>query len=236
MKRIIIDDAIVEKHPDFYRAALIVQDAKNSLENSALSEMLSNVGSARIGMDVNSHPAVRAWDDAHIKSGLNPNKYPPSVKALLRRVAGGQPVPFINSAVALFNIISISHVMPCGGDDTDKIMGDLVLGIADGSENFIPLGQPDKIEHPSGGEVIYFDRGSNQVMCRRWNWRNGDITKLRLSTRNMVINVDCLPPVSRADADRARDELAALLVRYCEAKVEFHFLDRDQREILLPDF
>jgi lysyl-tRNA synthetase class 2 len=234
MRKLIIDDAIITAHPGFYRAVLIVCQADNAEENPALSKMLAEAASTRIGMDVKVHPAVRAWDDAHIKCGLNPNKYPPSVKALLKRVAGGHAIPFVNTAVALFNIISIKGIIPCGGDDVDKISGDLVLGIADGSETFIPLGQPDKSERPDPGEVIYFDSGNKKVMCRRWNWRNGDCTKLQPSTRNMVINIDCIPPISRADADQSRDELAALLASHCNAQVSVDFLDQKRQQISLP--
>jgi DNA/RNA-binding domain of Phe-tRNA-synthetase-like protein len=234
MRKISIDNTIFEAHPDFYRAVLIVNNADNATENSSLSKILLDVASARMGLDVSSHPTVRAWDDAYAKFGLNPNEHPPAVKALLKRVAKGHAVPFINSAVALFNIASIKYALPCGGDDLDRIVGDPVLGIADGSESFVPLGQPDKLESPGVGEVIYFDRGSKRVMCRRWNWRNGDITKLQPFTRNMLINVDCLPPTSRADANCVRDELAAQFVLYCRARVSVDFLDCCRRETVLP--
>jgi lysyl-tRNA synthetase class 2 len=233
MTRICINDTIFETHPGFYRAVLIVRDAKNRTADPALNGALSAIASERVGVDVNGLPAVRAWDAAHIKCGSNPNKYPPSAKALLKRISAGHTIPFINSAVALFNFISIKHALPCGGDDLAKITGDLVLGISDGSEMFAPISQPDKPEHPERGEVIYFDRGSKQVMYRRWNWRNGDLTKLQLSTRDMVINIDCIPPIPKDVANLAQHELATLLVSHCNARVAVDFLDSTRRAIPL---
>lgn len=235
MQNICIDDAIFEIQPDFYRGVLIVRDANNIGVNCALAQILSDVAQSRLGMDIQGHPAIRAWEDAHMKCGSNPNKFPPAVKALLKRAANGQPIPFVNPIVALFNITSIKYVMPCGGDDAAATTGDLVLGIANGSEIFVPLGQPEKHEHPTAGEVIYFDRATNEVMCRRWNWRNGDRTKIQPSSRHMVINIDCLPPLTPSDAIRARDELAHLIVSNCQAEVAVDYLDQHRCELPLVD-
>ena len=63
---------------------------------------------------------------------------------------------------------------PCGGDARNVIEGDLRLGIADGTENYVPLGQPDVLEHPQPGEVIYYDTATKDVFCRAWCWKNGN--------------------------------------------------------------
>jgi len=97
-----------------------------------------------------------------------------------------------------------------------NVDGDFILGIADGSESFIPLGS-NLNESPEKGEVIYFDGLTKNVMCRRWNWRNGDRTRIVETTKNIVINVDCLPPHNRETAMQARDELADLLIQHCGA-------------------
>jgi DNA/RNA-binding domain of Phe-tRNA-synthetase-like protein len=47
-------------------------------------------------------PLVQKWDNIHRKFGSNPNKFPPSIKSLLKRVQKRKPLPFINSIVAVF--------------------------------------------------------------------------------------------------------------------------------------
>lgn len=74
--------------------------------------------------------------------GIKPKKNPPSVINLVKRCRAGKPLPFINPLVAIFNCISLKYLLPCGGDDRNVIEGDLRLGIADGTENYVPLGQP----------------------------------------------------------------------------------------------
>src|SRR3989344_2939818 len=75
----------------------------------------------------------------------------------------------------IYNYISIKHVIPVGGDDLDKIDGDLELTFAKGNEKFVQLNSSE-IDHPKKEEVIYKD--DKEVTCRRWNWRECDKSKM----------------------------------------------------------
>jgi lysyl-tRNA synthetase class 2 len=175
-------------------------------------------------------PRLLAWEDAHRKFGSDPERFPPSIRALLSRVTVEPNLPFINSVVALFNTISLKYVVPCGGDDVDRVEGNLVLGRAEGSESFVPLGSEES-ESPEAGEVIYFDDGSNNVLCRRWNWRNGNKTKIEDTSKRLVINVDGLPPTTPENVREARDDLAELLREHGEADVETSDLHAGRRRL-----
>ena len=156
MRKVIIDPEIFVQFPDFKRGIIVVKDIENALGNKRIKKPLNKEIEKRIKEDLIEHPFVKAWDEAHLKFGSNPNKFPPSIKSLLKRIKKGGGFPFINSVVALFNYISIKYLIPCGGDDVDRIEGNLHLGFAKGDECFIPLGGEDE-EHPQPGEVIYFD-------------------------------------------------------------------------------
>ncbi len=231
-KKIIIDGEIFEKYPDFIRGIIIASGIKNSPENEEIRELLNNEIGNKAGQNFGEHEFVKAWDEAHEKFGSNPNKFPPSIKSLLKRIGKGGEIPFINSVVALFNYISIKYLIPCGGDDIEKIEGNLRLGFAKGNEIFTPLAGGEK-ETAEPGEVIYFDDKTLNVMCRRWNWRNGDFTKITPETKKMVINVDGINPVPRFLIEKARDELAGLLVGHCQAEVITSLLDKNNKEISL---
>jgi lysyl-tRNA synthetase class 2 len=239
MKKIIIDQGIFEKYPDFIRGIIIVSGIENSPENKKIEGLLAEEIKNKTGQNLINHKFVKAWDEVHKKFGSNPNKFPPSIKSLLKRIEKGGQVPFINSVVALFNYISIKYLIPCGGDDIEKIEGNLKLGFAKRPspsetvpEVFIPLGCQEK-ERPEIGEVIYFDDKTLNVMCRRWNWRNGEFTKITPETKKIVINVDGIGPVPKSLIEAARDELAKLLVEHCQAKLKTDLLNRDKREIEL---
>ena len=46
----------------------------------------------------------------------------------------------INPLVDIYNSVSLSYAVPCGGEDSAKIIGDLCLGRVQENEVFFPLG------------------------------------------------------------------------------------------------
>ncbi len=232
MKKIVVDESLFNQFPDFKRGVIIVSKIENNPTNDLIKTLLDDEINSRIGTNCVEHEFVKGWSDAHIKFGSNPNKYPPSIKSLLKRILSGSGFPFINSVVALFNYISIKYLIPCGGDDTNKIEGNLHLGFSNGDELFIPLGSLEQ-EKPLKGEVIYYDDKTLNVMCRRWNWRNGDFTKITEHTKQLVINIDGIGNVPQSHIETARDELAKLLTEHCNAQLIKGFIDRYNREIEL---
>lgn len=234
MKKIIIQDKIFELFPEFYRGIIVVKGLTNHPSLKRVRKLLKKAIDAQAEISVENDERLTAWDEAHRKFGSNPNKFPPSIKSLIKRVQKNPALPYINSVVALFNMISLKYCLPCGGDDVESVRGDFVLGVADGTETFQALGS-DKTEPPEPGEVIYFDKETKNIMCRRWNWRNGDLTKIETSTQQIVINVDCLPPHTPKTAIQARDELADLLKQHCDARLSTDTLNAQNRVISLEE-
>ncbi|MEK7635115.1 MAG: phenylalanine--tRNA ligase beta subunit-related protein [Patescibacteria group bacterium] len=232
MRKIIVDKEVFEKFPGFNRGIIVIENLENKDAESEIQKMLDEQMQKRAGdgEGVLQSEFIKAWDDIYVKFGANPNKFPPSIKSLLKRVSKGGQIPFINSVVALFNIISLKYLIPCGGDDVDTIKGNLKLGIAKGDEDFTSLGSTE-LENPENGEVIYFDEVTNNVMCRRWNWRNGDFSKITTSTKKIVINVDGIGPANETLIVEARNELADLLTKYCGAKCQTDLLNSEKSEI-----
>ena len=228
MRQIIVDQEIFDRFPNFKRGLIIVNHVENALSDETINKILNAKIKERTGANLLDHEYVKAWDTVYTDLGVNPNKFPPSIKSLLKRVVKSGGFPFINSIVALFNYVSIAYLIPCGGDDTDRVEGNLRLGISKGNEIFVPLGSMAS-ETPVPGEVIYFDDKTLNVMCRRWNWRNGDFTKIQESTTRLVINIDGIDLVPRSVIEKARDELAELLTRQCRAKLTTDLLDANRR-------
>ena len=108
--------------------------------------------------------------------------------------------------------------------------GELRLGFARGAEEFAPLGGGPS-ERPDPGEVV-FTYNASTVLCRRWTWRQGEFSKLQRTTTAMVINVDGLPPVTRADVELISHDLATLAGLYCgNAPTEVKLLSEENLEV-----
>ena len=218
-----VDKRIFDKFPDFRRGIVVArkmdnQGASKELE-SLLSEALADAAAAPI--DLKADPRTVAWSDTYRQLGCNPNKFPPAHMALLKRVQKpGVSIPFISKAVAIMNDNSIRGVLPVGGDDLIRAGKILELRFADGTEQFMALSSPDKTEHPDFEEVIYVAVETGEVMCRRWNWRNGFKTRITEETESMVMNIDGLGEGSEERAISVRDRVARMLEEYCGAQIE----------------
>ncbi|MEJ2112104.1 MAG: phenylalanine--tRNA ligase beta subunit-related protein, partial [Acidobacteriota bacterium] len=120
----------------------------------------------------------------------------------------------------------LKYLIPCGGDDMDTVSGDVTLGLASSEETFAPLFSPDAVEHPDAGEIIYVNRMTGKVLCRRWNWRNADFSKINPESKNIAVNVDgMIPSIGRDEIEAAAEELRALLVKGCGGTISIHYLD-----------
>lgn len=175
--------------------------------------------------DIGSQPFVSCWREAYRNFGASPKKYPSLIESLLRRVAGGGRLPDINPLVNLYNFLSLRYLLPFGGEDLDKIRGNVELCFAKGDEKGKYVGG-DKEETALPGEVIYKDQVG--FIYRRWNWREADRTKFTPKTENAILVVEALPPAEERQLKDAVEELAELVKKFLGGKVEVFILDKDK--------
>lgn len=233
--RFCVEEEVFHMFPHFCRAVVVAAGIDNSRSCPELAERLREQEEKMRqdpGMDLATHPRLNAWKEAYRQFGSNPNKFTPSIVFLAKQVKSGKSVRSISPAVDAFNLISIKHVSPCGGDDMDSVEGDVTLGRALADETFAPIFKPEEIEHPDAGEVIYVNRRTKRILCRRWNWRNADFSKIMPATRNLAINVDGMQPaIGRSEIEEAAEALRQLLIQYCGGVISIHCLDDHNREV-----
>src|SRR5579875_271572 len=154
---------------------------------------------------------IRVWHDAYRRFGTNPRKFRPSLDALSRRIARTGSFPRINPAVDAYNLISVTHRIPAGAFDLQQVAGDIAIRLSHPADRFTPLGEPNTVETPHPGEVVYAD--GQRVLTRHWNHRDADATKLTESTRSALFCLDRVEAwaVSEERMAAAAAALAALL-------------------------
>ncbi len=196
-----------------------IQEKEEEIQKNFLSETLSR------------HPNIQAWRRAYSAFGAKPKKYKSSVENLYRMVLKGIKLRSINTLVDSYNYVSLKHMIPVGGDDLDQVDGDISLCVARGNEPFTPLNSLET-ERVKAGEIIYTD--AKEVLCRRWNWRECNKTKMTLETISAALVLEGLPPVGREDVHSAAEDLSALVREFCGGESQIFFLDINQpkRELL----
>lgn len=233
--KLVITNTIFDDFPELVLGVVILHNIDNAQNSAEITDMLRQAEAALPGKlgttPVIEHPYIATWREAYRKFGAKPKDYPSSVENLIRRVSNGASIGHINNLVSLYNTISLRHILPVGGEDLDKIVGDVLLTRAGNDEPAVFLLGEKEARAPHAGEILYKDDAG--AICRRWNWKEADRTKLTQETHNAFLVIEALPPVPRETVETAIRELAELVKRYCGGTVSTAFLDKDHREIKL---
>jgi DNA/RNA-binding domain of Phe-tRNA-synthetase-like protein len=230
-----VDDAIFGAFPAARIGVVAFDGVLNSGESASLAELLrreeTEAASRLSGAPVAEHPRVASWREAYRAFGAKPKDHPSSIENLLRRVAKGQPLRSVNPLVDLYNVVSLRHLVPVGGEDLAAVEGDVELRFASETEPGVRLLGESEARPPKAGEVIYADRAG--TLCRRWNWKEADRTKLTEATTKGFLVIEALPPVGAPELDAALADLAGLVVEHCGGRVRTDVLDRKRPMISL---
>jgi DNA/RNA-binding domain of Phe-tRNA-synthetase-like protein len=194
--------------PD-YRVVLIAVDGiePGSVDEAGESLLVAAEEHARRlteGTEVDELPHIASWRAAYRAFGAKPQRTRNSVEALTRRAPGG--LPRVNPLADIYNAVSVLHQVPLGGEDLDRYEGPPRLARATGDEPFDTTAAGSEIvEFPDRGEVVWCDAAG--VTCRRWNWRQGRLTRLREDSRAALFILDALAPMTDEALTAAADDL-----------------------------
>ena len=197
--------------PDFAALSLRAESVRNGPSDAA-SVALLREACGRLEAAPWAEAHLRAWRDAYRGFGAKPQRTPCSAEALRRRALRDGDLPPVNAVVDLYNAVSLRYAIPVGGEDLAAYDGLPALVRATGGEPFdtVQDGRP-RIEPVDAGEVVWRDRRG--VTCRRWNWRQGARTRIKLETTAMWFVLERLEPMPLDALAEAGEQLVAGLER-----------------------
>ena len=226
-----ISQSLCAKFPSVVIGVLRCANLKNVPSTPATDELLlieeQRIKSQFTKESYIQHPKITLWRKAYAEFGVKPKDAKSSIENLYRLILSGREIRRISTLVDVYNAASLRHMLPMGGEDLNTIVGDIVLDIAGDQEPAVKLLGDEAPETPLPGEVIYKDQVS--AICRRWNWREADRTKLVDSTTECILIVEGLEPVTRAEVLVSLEDLARLVEEHCGARVTSFVLDATQR-------
>lgn len=206
--RITIAKEIFNQFPSTVLGVVVVKGINNRIDDHTIPALL-RAEESRIRATINkenlsARPEIVAWREAYKKFGVKPSDARSSVESLYRSVLNGRDIRRVNPLVDLYNYISLRYMLPAGAEDLTQINGDIELTFAGPNEPAILLLGDDKPEVPPIGEVIY--RDNNGAICRRWNWREADRTKIIPQTKDCIIVLERLEPIEVSSLEGALKE------------------------------
>ena len=227
-----IDHKIFERFPGLIIGVVICKNLDNSGTQEEVQKLIreqeDNIRTKYNTETLSQTPKIDVWRKTYSAFGAKPKENKSSVENLYRLVLQGVNLRHINKLVDIYNFISLKHMVPVGGEDIDKIRGDVVLTFAEPNEPAVLLLGDKESRPPHAGEVIYKDNIS--AICRRWNWREADRTKLGEETKNCFLVIEGLPPVTKQEIENAAQELKELVQKFCDGNITCKILDEKQPE------
>jgi len=182
--------AVFQMEPQLKFGIVIGRNLQNSETTAAdLKRLREAEESARAKLSEGAPrdwPTVAFYREVMTRAGINPNKYPVSVEAMLKRVVKGGRLPAINALVDLCNAVSLEHLITLGAHDLAAIEEDLAVRFATGAEQFLPFGETQQ-ESVEQGELIF--TSGHQVQTRKWIWRQSELGKTTLSSKDIIFQL-----------------------------------------------
>ncbi|MBX9348445.1 hypothetical protein K5M36_15215 [Chromobacterium vaccinii] len=172
--RIALSEALLGRMPEMEVSGLLALD----LDVAGLPEAELALPAHEADLDA----LLLRWKE--IYRALPGDKKARSSLEYLAKAAQKGKLRHILPLVDLYNQASLLSLAPFGGEDIDKLDGELTLDLARGDEAFLPLGRADA-ERALPGEAAWLN-GGREVVCRCLNWLESDRFKLTESSRNAV--------------------------------------------------
>ena len=187
-----IDAEVTARFPEIKVGVAVIRDVHVAPQHAALevlkAKVLSEVRQQLQDIPLAECPRVQAFRRIYRAFGVNPSSRRPSAEALLRRVLDPSKSLYqVNTVVDTYNLSSVQHRLPMAAYDLDHIIPPVVLRFAQAGELHRAIGQ-DQADALTAGELIYADQCT--VLCRDFNYRDSDLTKVTLTTRHLMVFVD----------------------------------------------
>jgi len=158
-------------------------------------------------------PILAGFRELHSKIGKSNRRFPAASESLIGYFLSKGEIPAINPIVDIYNMLSLDSRLSLGAHDTDKVDGNIVLRLTDGSERFVPLGATEPVAVTSG-EYCYID-DANDILCRL---EHKQVEKTKVTDRTnscfFIIQGNASTPASLLE--KTTNRLAGLLAEHCK--------------------
>ncbi len=215
-----ISQEIVDKYPTVNVGFAILKNVNIQSKDPALEkekETIHEVIKDLTLEQMNTSPEVMSYRKMYKEMGVDWHSRRPSPEALLRRFIQGKELYNVNTCVDAYNLIVMKYRVSVGAFDLDMLKLPTVLSVANGEKKILLLGNTEETQLAKG-EVFYQDqRGPFNL---DFNYRDAQRTAVTENTKNILINVDGVHSITRAQVERTLKETIEIIQKYCGGEVE----------------
>lgn len=211
-----IDAAVATRFPEIKVGVAVVRGVEVTPLHPGLEALkprvLTEVRGRLKGQPLAELPRVQAYRRIYRKFGVDPGSRRPSAESLLRRVLDPTKGLYcINTVVDAYNLSSVESQLPMAACDLDQVLPPITLRFAQAGELHRAIGQAQP-ESLAAGELVYADQ--RVILCRDFNYRDAEATKVTTETRHLVVFVDGCDAVSATELAEALQAVAKRLIAF----------------------
>ncbi|MGC5052041.1 B3/B4 domain-containing protein [Micromonospora sp. DT48] len=162
--------------------------------------------------EIRADPAVDAYRRFSRKIGVDPDRQPPSIQALIERGLRSKPLggwPKINPTVDAVNVTAVATMIALGVFDAERLSGPVRLALSEGGERLQPIGAQEEVALEADRLILADDARVLSLFAHR----DGVHQAVRADTRRVLLLacvVDGISPDQAADALRQSADLLDL--------------------------
>ena len=227
-----IDKSVFELNPEIKFGILIGNNLKNSGttpdDEKRLRKAENRMRDEIKPKEIRDLPNVKLYREVMQKSGINPNKYPPSVEAMFKRIVKGGQLPVINALVDLCNAVSVEKGISLGGHDLIDIHDDLEVRYSRKGDVFLPFGS-ENYEDVQEGELIF--TSGNIVQTLKWVWRQSELGKLTLDSSDVFFQLVGFDYAEDSSLYEAMKEIEDLVTNRFQGNCRKYLVDINNQSI-----
>lgn len=228
--KLAIDPAVFERVHEQFRVGVIhISGLSNRGSAAEIDEMLRDMGELiRLSFSpesIKTHQLLSAWKAAAAHLG-EAQHYESNVERLMGYVLHGREVASRNKLADLCTFMALKYLIPVAALDLAKTGGNLTWKLAGGRESLPTDGKGARIPK---GELIL--SGRRQVLIWKLDYQSNPLAEVSTSTKEALVQITVVPPVTRERLQGHLDELAALLRIFCDGTVRKAILSRERRAV-----
>ncbi len=224
--RYTVDTSVFDMNPNIKFGILVGKNIKNSEtmtdDESRLRDAENRMRTIFQVDQVRELPNVSFYREIMTKAGINPNKFPPSVEAMFKRILKGGSLPIINALVDLCNAVSIEQSISLGAHDLNDIHDNLAVRFSKDGDIFLPFAATE-YEHVDNGELVF--TSGNIVQTRKWIWRQSELGKTTIDSHDIFFQLVGFDDHKESGLIKAMEDIESLVVDRFQGTCEKYLVD-----------
>ncbi len=229
--KINIQKEVFDKLDGFSVGVVVSKGVDNKVEEKRIAKLVSEVENM-IRMDfipeeVAKHQLISPWKAAYFDFDERPKGMHSSVEKLMKAVLDGKNILVVNKLKDIANYLSLKHIIPVSIHDSRMFNGDIAIKKAAAREHFKVIGKD--VKHPAKGEIIIKDK--LEVLCRKFGLEKAEKTRLRKDTKDVVVFVFGLKPISGKKLVEVCKDMSGMLDSFCGGESKYYILNKNNSEV-----